>query len=104
MVTAAADPVQRGYFASRDGLQLYHEIWPAKDKASAAVLFVHGFGDHCGRYPYARDHLTARGYDWIAFDYRGHGQAAGSRGHCYHFEEFLGDLDAALELAKRRAG
>ena len=103
MATAATDTPLRGFFASRDGLQLYHEIWPAHGAAKAAVLFVHGYGDHCARYPYATAHFTRRGYDWVTFDYRGHGQAAGTRGHCYHFEEYLGDLDAALQLAHRRA-
>jgi alpha-beta hydrolase superfamily lysophospholipase len=104
MATAATDTPLRGFFASRDGLQLYHEIWPAHGAAKATVLFVHGYGDHCARYPYASAHFTGRGYDWVTFDYRGHGQAAGTRGHCYHFEEYLGDLDAALQLAHRRAG
>jgi alpha-beta hydrolase superfamily lysophospholipase len=105
MATAATDAPLRGFFASRDGLQLYHEIWPAHGAAAkATVLFVHGYGDHCARYPYATAHFTNRGFDWITFDYRGHGQAAGTRGHCYHFEEYLDDFDAALALAERRAG
>jgi alpha-beta hydrolase superfamily lysophospholipase len=103
MVTAATSSPLRGFFASRDGLQLYHEIWPAAGAAKATVLFVHGYGDHCARYPYASAHFTNAGFDWITFDYRGHGQAAGTRGHCYHFQEYLCDLDAALALAERRS-
>jgi alpha-beta hydrolase superfamily lysophospholipase len=104
MSTAAADTPLRGFFASRDGLQLYHEIWMPASAPKATVLFVHGYGDHCGRYPYASAHFTGRGFEWVTFDYRGHGQAAGTRGHCYHFEEYLGDFDAALALAAQRAG
>ena len=103
MATAATDTPLRGFFASRDGLQLYHEIWPALGPAKATVLFVHGYDDHCARYPYASAHFTGLGYDWVTFDYRGHGQAGGTRGHCYHFGEYLGDFDAALALAHRRA-
>src|SRR5439155_14864220 len=93
----------RGFFASRDGLQLYHEIWPVTGTQQGTLLFVHGYGDHCGRYHWPIEHFSARGYECIGFDYRGHGQAAGTRGHCYHFEEYLGDLDAALELARKRS-
>src|ERR1051326_1731042 len=103
MAAVKTDLPLRGRFASSDGLQLYHEIWPAATEPRGAVLFVHGYGDHCARYPYARDHFTSHGYDWIAFDYRGHGQAAGARGHCNQFSEYLDDLDAALALAARHA-
>jgi alpha-beta hydrolase superfamily lysophospholipase len=101
--TAATTAPLRGFFASRDGLQLYHEIWSAHGPARATLLVVHGYGEHCGRYGFPIAYFTARGYEMVAFDYRGHGQAAGTRGHCYHFEEFLYDLDAALDLAARRA-
>lgn len=101
---APAQTPLRGFFASRDGLQLYHEIWPAAAPVRGLILFVHGFGEHCGRYGWPIEHLGARGFDAVAFDTRGHGQAAGARGHCYHFEEYLGDLDAALALAAQRAG
>src|SRR5262249_20134690 len=78
-------------------------IWPASTEARATLLIVHGYGDHCGRYGWPIAHLRARGFDCVAFDYRGHGQAAGARGHCYHFEEVLGDLEAALTLARTPA-
>ena len=66
MATAATDAPLRGFFASRDGLQLYHEIWPAHGAAKATVLFVHGYGDHCARYPHASAHFTSRGFEGSA--------------------------------------
>jgi lysophospholipase len=83
-------------------MQLYYEQFPAAAPARGTLLFVHGYGDHCGRYGWPIEHFAPQGLDCLAFDYRGHGQAAGTRGHCYHFDEYLGDLDAAIELAESR--
>src|SRR5262249_52237081 len=102
MTAVAAETPMRGFFASRDGMQLYHEIWPSPTTPQGTLLFVHGYGEHCGRYKWPTLYFTSHGYDCVAFDYRGHGQATGARGHCLHFDEFLGDLEAALDLARTR--
>jgi acylglycerol lipase len=99
--TAAPQP-ERGFFAGSDGQQLYHEIWPAAGTPRATVVVVHGYGDHCGRYQNPVAALTPRGFEVFAFDYRGHGQAGGRRGHVDHFSEYLDDLDRAFEVARGR--
>jgi alpha-beta hydrolase superfamily lysophospholipase len=99
---APARSPESGFFAARDGQQLYHEIWPANGEARASVVVVHGYGDHCGRYQNPVEALRPRGFDLCAFDYRGHGQAGGRRGHVDHFAEYLDDVDRALELARAR--
>jgi len=91
-----------GFFAARDGQQLYHEIWPAPGETRATVLVVHGYGEHCGRYQNPVGALRPRGFEVFAFDYRGHGQAGGRRGHVDRFAEYLDDLDRALEVARSR--
>lgn len=93
---------ESGFFAARDGQQLYQEIWPAAGEARATVLMVHGYGEHCGRYQNPVQALRPRGFELFAFDYRGHGQAGGRRGHVDHFAEYLDDVDRALELARAR--
>ncbi|MBI5478474.1 MAG: lysophospholipase, partial [Deltaproteobacteria bacterium] len=93
---------QSGFFAARDGQQLYHEIWTPPGEVRATVVVVHGYGEHCGRYQNTVGALRPRGFELFAFDYRGHGQAGGRRGHIDHFAEYLDDLDRALELARAR--
>jgi alpha-beta hydrolase superfamily lysophospholipase len=95
---------ERGYFPSLDGLRLYHEIYSVADgRPRAAVLLVHGYAEHCGRYGHVARFLVDRGYSVMAFDYRGHGQAAGVRGHTDRFERFGDDLEAAVgELLSRK--
>src|SRR5262245_48361660 len=98
-MTAHSSSPDAGRFPSRDGLSLHREIWAAPDGARARLLVVHGGGEHCGRYRWPIEYFTGRGFECVAFDYRGHGRAGGPRGHCDRFGQFLGDLDAAIDLA-----
>jgi alpha-beta hydrolase superfamily lysophospholipase len=89
-------PTATGFFASADGTQLYYEYFcPASDPI-ARVVIVHGYDDHAGRYRDLALRLADEGFSAMAFDYRGHGRAAGRRGHCVRFHEYLADLEAAV--------
>ena len=102
--------ITRGPLTSRspDHTALYHEIHSAPGEARAVVLVVHGFGEHSGRYAWMAEQMNQAGRDVILFDYRGHGRAAGQRGHVGRFTEYLADFDTALEVASaesaRRGG
>ena len=48
--------------------------------AKAAVVIVHGLGEHSGRYDYVARSLNAKGYAAYAQDIRGHGQSTGFPG------------------------
>lgn len=75
----------------------------ALPKARAQLLFVHGFGEHSGRYEATMRAVADSGFSSYAFDYRGHGRADGRRGHVNRFGEYLTDLDAAIALAHAKA-
>ncbi|MEI7893157.1 MAG: lysophospholipase [Myxococcales bacterium] len=68
---------------------------PANPRAIIGV--VHGYGDHAARYSHVMDAWAELGIASIAIDLRGHGRAAGQRGHCMRFDEFLDD---AVELSR----
>jgi len=89
-----------GSVHSRDGTQLHYEMLPNPD-APAALLFVHGFGEHCGRYEHVLRWFHHRGYDVSAFDYRGHGRSEGERSFVRNFREYLADLDAIIRAVTR---
>jgi alpha-beta hydrolase superfamily lysophospholipase len=93
-----------GFFDAADGVKLYCDWYPSAVPARAGVVLIHGYADHCGRYANAARHLAERGFPVIAFDYRGHGQAGGRRGHCEAFGEFVADLDRALGQARQALG
>jgi len=59
----------------------------------AALLVVHGLGEHAGRYAQFAEAMTASGVSTYALDLRGHGISEGRRGHVNRFHILLQDLD-----------
>lgn len=86
---------ERGYVDAKDGTRLLY-IRDLHPQAKALVIIVHGFLEHCGRYDEIAERLVKKGLSVIRFDYRGHGQSGGRRGHCDTFEDFMGDLEAVI--------
>ena len=65
-----------------------------------AVLLVHGFGEHAGRYAHVADWLAARGLAVYAVDQRGHGRSPGRRGHVERFAQYVADVVALRKLVQ----
>ena len=84
-----------------DGLDLYFRAWLPLD-ARAVLLFVHGLGEHSGRYIATGARFAGAGYAVYALDQRGHGRSPGRRVHISRFEEYLDDLSALVALARDR--
>lgn len=61
-----------------------------------AVLFLHGFLDHCHSFDWLCDALPAQ-WRQIALDFRGMGQSAHLPSFAqYHFTDYVADVDAAV--------
>lgn len=84
---------EEGFFTTPDGMRLFWET-NTPDAPRAFIGIVHGYADHTGRYRNTIDDLTRDGFAVHAFDYRGHGQSDGRRGHCDRWSEYLTDLKA----------
>lgn len=84
-----------------DGTPLRYRSWEAPS-SRAAVLLVHGLGEHSGRYDELAGHLGREGVSVFAPDLRGHGLSGGSRGHVAAFDEYLTDLDLVFAEVARR--
>jgi alpha-beta hydrolase superfamily lysophospholipase len=95
--------IETGHFQSKDGHSLFYR-YIANDSAQATLLFVHGYGEHSGRYESMMRRYHERGFGVGSFDYRGHGKAEGRRGHVMRFGEYLEDLDAFIHLMLERLG
>lgn len=90
------------FFAAQDNLRLFLRALVPGD-ASALVGIVHGYCEHSARYRPLAEALAGSGIEAWGFDYRGHGQADGRRGHCDSFSEYVGDLDRFVEQLEQAA-
>ncbi|NND74624.1 MAG: alpha/beta hydrolase [Ilumatobacter sp.] len=84
---------------TRDGLRQLRRHWAADDPR-AALLLVHGIGEHSGRYEHVGEAFAESGIDTLAADGRGFGRTAGRPGHVDSFDEYVDDV--ADLLSERR--
>jgi len=94
---------EEGFFSAKDNLRLFWES-DVPDAPRAHIALVHGYADHSGRYRQVIDALVKDGFAVHAFDYRGHGQSGGRRGHTDKFDDYLDDLETHWNRVRERAG
>jgi alpha-beta hydrolase superfamily lysophospholipase len=78
----------------------YYRHWAAAEP-HAAVIFLHGFGEHTGLYHRYGFALNAAGIDLWAVDQLGHGLSPGKRGDFGSIEDSSALADSLTELAER---
>src|SRR2546421_12184754 len=84
-----------------DGTQLVYDAYEAA-APRAAVLALHGWFDHAGRWRETGEQLCAAGYSAYLLDLRGHGRSGGRPGHLSRFSQLLGDLQAFRRVVRIR--
>lgn len=87
------DPILRreGRIALSDRGERYRYAWlPASP--TRAMILVHGYGEHAGRYDEMAMYFAARGFAVHAYDQAGHGRTRGPRGHVDRFDRLLDEL------------
>ncbi|MEN6494832.1 MAG: lysophospholipase [Thermoguttaceae bacterium] len=90
------------YFTTPDGARLLERAWLLDDETAGAVLVVHGFVEHSGRYAELAAALNQHGFAVYSLDLRGHGRSEGERVFVSSFEEYLTDLDTLLGRMRQR--
>src|SRR5689334_17043289 len=78
----------------------YYRHWAAAEPR-AAVVFLHGFGEHTGVYHRYGFALNAAGIDLWAVDQLGHGLSPGTRGDFGSIEDSAALGDMLTELAEQ---
>ena len=86
------------FFAHERG-QVYYRHWPAANPR-AAVIFLHGFGEHTGLYHRYGFALNAGQIDLWAVDQFGHGLSPGERGQFGTIEDSSGLAETLTTLAE----
>ncbi|HET8568621.1 MAG TPA: alpha/beta hydrolase [Candidatus Limnocylindria bacterium] len=84
---------REGVLTTRDGLRLRTLRWGGPSATPRAIVFVHGYLEHAGRYHGIAEHFVARGYTCYSMDHRGHGRSEGTRGYVSDFSLYRADLD-----------
>jgi len=75
--------------------------WPQPpENARAAVLLLHGLGEHMGRYGYIASALQAAGYVVFGYDHHGHGLSSGMRGNLLSSTHLLDDVDFVIKRVR----
>lgn len=88
---------------TRDGLDIFAQSWePTILQPKAVVCLVHGLGEHTSRYAHVAEAFGRQGFVLFGADLRGHGRSGGARGHISSIEDFMQDIDVALEQARAR--
>jgi lysophospholipase len=91
-------------FHAPDGTALVFDAYEPTDlPARAAVLLLHGWSDHAGRWATAGARLRDAGLAAYLVDLRGHGRSGGRRGHLSRFSQLLGDLQAFRRAVRERS-
>src|SRR3978361_958167 len=89
-------------FLETDEGRAYYRHW-ASPEPRAAVIFLHGFGEHTGLYHRYGFALNAAGIDLWAVDPFGHGLTPGQRGAFTTLEASIALADQLAELASADA-
>ncbi|EAZ79581.1 alpha/beta hydrolase [Algoriphagus machipongonensis] len=88
-------------YTTHDGIKLYLQAW-MPDESKAAVLLVHGLGEHSSRYVHLAERLVKIGISVFTFDGRGHGKSVKGKPNAYFksYEDYLRDIDSLFRKVK----
>ena len=80
-------------FQTHDGVSLFYRRWPATgDARRGAVVLFHRGHEHGARMAHLVDELDLPGFDFFAWDARGHGKSPGQRGYSPSFGTSVRDV------------
>ena len=91
-------------FTASDGDNLAIQDWPLDEDLAlrGVVLFVHGLGEHAGRYDAVARRLNKWGFAARGYDQYGHGESGGVRGVLPSETRLTHDLGDVIESTRAR--
>ncbi len=87
-------------FEGARGHQILLGRWSPDSQARAALVLVHGLGEHAFRYDHVARALAGIGVDVYAPDQQGHGHSGGTQGTVEKFSDFLDDVETIVRMAR----
>ncbi|MEH7300909.1 alpha/beta hydrolase [Neobacillus drentensis] len=90
---------KEGKFKGVNGVELFYQVlYPKATAPKAAVILVHGHGDHSGGLQNLSTSLVNQDYLVYGLDLRGHGKSTGKRGYIKEWDEYRNDLHEFRKL------
>lgn len=68
--------------------------------SNKAILLIHGFAEHSGRYVDFINELKERNFSVFAMDLRGHGKTVSKKGNMESIKKVISDVDAVVNYIK----
>lgn len=99
---APSAPLPPGFFPAADGLPLFERSWLPVGRPRGALVIVHGYAEHGGRYGHLADFLTRRHLGVFAYDQRGYGRSGGRRAFVSSFDAYVADLGRFIGRVRDR--
>ncbi|UCJ17626.1 bifunctional alpha/beta hydrolase/class I SAM-dependent methyltransferase [Pseudomonas sp. MM211] len=88
-------------FTTHDGVSLFYRHWPAvdaqPDSPRRAIVMFHRGHEHGGRMAHLVEELGLQGFDFFAWDARGHGESPGARGDSPSFATSVRDVQTFID-------
>nr|WP_199899209.1 alpha/beta hydrolase [Sneathiella glossodoripedis] len=81
------------HFTSHDGAELFYRHWQPDYKSEKAVILFHRGHEHSARWQDLIEKLNLKGFNFFAWDARGHGHSPGERGYAESFDVLVQDVD-----------
>jgi len=92
-------------FSTHDDVALFYRHWPACGaERRGAVLLFHRGHEHSARMAHLVDELDLPGYDFFAWDARGHGRSPGERGYSPGFASSVRDVQTFVDHIRATHG
>ncbi len=90
--------VRTSTFTTHDGVSLFYRHWPAAEtSARRAIVMFHRGHEHGGRMAHMVEELGLQGFDFFAWDARGHGESPGERGDSPSFATSVRDVQTFID-------
>ncbi|OAN67081.1 alpha/beta hydrolase [Sphingomonas sp. TDK1] len=102
MTVSAPQLVPEEITLTTDHASIFVRSWRPSSSPRAVVTICHGFNAHGGQYQWVAEQFVAAGFVVYALDLRGRGRSSGPRFLVERFEDYVADIAAMVELARRR--
>ena len=88
-------------FTNKRNQSIFYQTWKNESDPNWVAIFVHGQGEHSGRYAEIAEYFTEKNAAVYSLDHVGHGKSAGKRGCIMRFSDYTEDLDILVNMAKK---